>query len=246
MIQAAFPKLLSSQIAFDIARTILRRLRQALPPVPPDQPAGQAALRARRLGRGPAGARARIDFYDQRVQECVQMLEDEYEPPELTDEVWRELKLHYIGMLSDHKQPELAETFFNSVCCNILHRSYFHNDFIFVRPVVSTEYIETEEPAPTYRVYYPGTDGLRFTLKRIVTNFQLACPLRRPRHATSSWSKRAWQIFGASRIEPNHQIQVLSSLFFRNKGAYIVGKGINGNSASTPLSCPSCTTAMAS
>jgi isocitrate dehydrogenase kinase/phosphatase len=87
------------------------------------------------------------------------MLEDEYDPSELTDEVWRELKLHYIGMLSDHKQPELAESFFNSVCCNILHRSYFHNEFIFVRPVVSTEYIETEEIAPTYRVYYPATDG---------------------------------------------------------------------------------------
>ena len=29
-----------------------------------------------------------------------------------------------------------------------------------VRPVVSTEYIETEEPAPTYRVYYPAKDGL--------------------------------------------------------------------------------------
>jgi isocitrate dehydrogenase kinase/phosphatase len=111
------------------------------------------------VGRSAKAARERIGFYDKRVQECVQMLEDEYEQSELTDEVWRELKLHYIGMLSDHKQPELAETFFNSVCCNILHRSYFHNEFIFVRPVVSTEYIETEEIAPTYRVYYPATDG---------------------------------------------------------------------------------------
>ncbi len=30
-------------------------------------------------------------------------------------------------------------------------------------------------------------------------------------------------------MEPNHQIQVLANLFFRNKGAYIVGKRINGN-----------------
>ena len=28
---------------------------------------------------------------------------------------------------------------------------------------------------------------------------------------------------------PNHQIQMLSSLFFRNKGAYAIGKVINGN-----------------
>jgi isocitrate dehydrogenase kinase/phosphatase len=229
MIQAAFPKLLRSQIAFDIARTIrdgfdkhYRLFRQT------SQQARQHFERGA-WNEAQQAARARIDFYDQRVQECVQLLEDDYEPAELTDEVWRELKLHYIGMLSDHKQPELAETFFNSVCCNILHRSYFHNEFIFVRPVVSTEYIETEEPRPTYRVYYPGTDGLHFTLKRIITNFQLQASFANLTRDVEQVEARLKLVFGNARLEPNHQIQVLSSLFFRNKGAYIVGKVINGN-----------------
>jgi isocitrate dehydrogenase kinase/phosphatase len=229
MIQAAFPKLLRSQIAFDIARTIrdgfdkhYRLFRQT------SQHAKQLFERGD-WAVAQQAARERIGFYDKRVQECVQMLEDEYDQSELTDEVWRELKLHYIGMLSDHKQPELAETFFNSVCCNILHRTYFHNDFIFVRPVVSTEYIETEELAPTYRVYYPGADGLRFTLKRIVTNFQLDATFANLDRDVELVEKRLRAAFGTSKVEPNHQIQVLSSLFFRNKGAYIVGKGINGN-----------------
>ncbi|PHV09229.1 bifunctional isocitrate dehydrogenase kinase/phosphatase [Janthinobacterium sp. BJB412] len=229
MTQAAFPKLLSSQIAFDIARTIrdgfdkhyrLFRDTSRQAKIHFEQGDWATAQRA---------ARERIGFYDQRVQECVHLLEDEYDHSELTDEVWRELKLHFIGMLSDHKQPELAETFFNSVCCNILHRTYFHNDFIFVRPVVSTEYIETEELAPTYRVYYPGTDGLRFTLKRIITNFQLNAAFANLDRDVEQVEARLRQIFGTNKIEPNHQIQVLSSLFYRNKGAYIVGKGINGN-----------------
>jgi len=229
MIQAAFPKLLRSQIAFDIARTIrdgfdkhyrLFRLTSQQAKQHFEQGAWRVAQQA---------ARERIGFYDRRVQECVQMLEDEYEPSELTDEVWRELKLHYIGMLSDHKQPELAETFFNSVCCNILHRRYFHNEFIFVRPVVSTEYIETEEVAPTYRVYYPGTDGLHYTLKRIITNFQLATKFANLSRDVAQIEGRLRTLFGGIKLEPNHQIHVLSSLFFRNKGAYIVGKGINGN-----------------
>jgi isocitrate dehydrogenase kinase/phosphatase len=227
MIHAAFPKLLSSQIAFDIARTIregfdkhYRLFRQA----------AQAAKRHFEQGDwavAQAAARERIDYYDKRVQECVQMLEDEYDPSELTDEVWRELKLHYIGMLSGHKQPELAETFFNSVCCNILHRSYFHNEFIFVRPVISTEYIETEEVAPTYRVYYPAQDGLTFTLKRMVTNFQLNTPFANLSRDIGLVEARLSSLFG--ELEPNAQIQVLSSLFFRNKGAYIVGKAVNGS-----------------
>ncbi|QYF95308.1 bifunctional isocitrate dehydrogenase kinase/phosphatase [Massilia sp. PAMC28688] len=229
MTQVAFPKLLSSQIAFDIARTILdgfdkhyRLFRQT----------SQTAKRHFETGAwavAQQAARERIGFYDQRVQECVQILEDEYDNSELSDEVWRELKLHYIGMLSDHKQPELAETFFNSVCCNILHRNYFHNEYIFVRPVASTEYIETEELLPTYRVYYPAQDGLRFALKRIVTNFQLNCPFANLDRDIAQVEARLKESFGQQQLEPNHQIQVLSSLFFRNKGAYIVGKGINGN-----------------
>jgi isocitrate dehydrogenase kinase/phosphatase len=228
MTQAAFPKLLSSQIAFDIARTIrdgfdkhYRLFRQS---------SQQAKTHFERGAWKVAqeAARERIGFYDKRVQECVHMLEDEYDPAELTDDVWRECKLHFIGLLSGHKQPELAETFFNSVCCNILHRSYFHNEFIFVRPVVSTEYIDTEEPAPTYRMYYPGADGLRFTLKRIVTNFQLNAKFANLDRDVSQVEARLRQLFGGEELEPNHQIQVLSSLFFRNKGAYIVGKGING------------------
>lgn len=171
--QPAFPKLLSSQIAFDIARTMLegfnkhyRLFRQASQQAKHNFEQSDWKV-------GQTSARERISYYDTRVQECIQILEDEYDQEDLSDDVWREVKLHYIGMLIDHKQPELAETFFNSVCCNILHRTYFHNDFIFVRPAVSTEYIEPEDGAPTYRVYYPGKEGLRATLKRIVTNFQL-------------------------------------------------------------------------
>jgi isocitrate dehydrogenase kinase/phosphatase len=224
-----FPKLLSSQIAFDIARTMLdgfdkhyRLFREA----------SQNAKRYFEQGdwkTAQTRARERIGYYDQRVHECVQMLEDEYDPAELNDEVWREVKLHYIGLLINHKQPELAETFFNSVCCNILQRTYFHNDFIFVRPAVSTEYIDTDELLPTYRVYYPARDGLRFTLKRIVTNFQLQSPFADLDRDIGFVEARMRAMFGSELLEPNHQIQVLASLFYRNKGAYIVGKGINGN-----------------
>jgi len=228
MTQVAFPKMLSSQIAFDIARTILDgfdkhyRLFRA---------ASQAAKRHFETASWPVAQRAareRIDYYDQRVQETVAALEDAYTADELGDAVWRETKLHYIGLLSGHKQPELAETFFNSVSCRILHRSYYHNDFLFVRPVISTEYIETDELLPTYRVYYPAADGLRFALKRIVTNFQLDCPFADLDRDVRLVETRMSEAFGLDQAEPNQQFQVLSNLFFRNKGAYIVGRAING------------------
>ena len=42
---------------------------------------------------------------------------------------------------------------------------------------------------------------------------------------------------GEVRLRANFQIQVLSSLFFRNKGAYVVGKIINGFNE-TPFALP--------
>ena len=173
--------------------------------------------------------RERIRFYDDRVDECVERLHDEFDSQSLDDATWQQVKLLYIGLLLNHKQPELAESFFNSVTTKILHRDYFRNDFIFVRPTLSTENIEAEF-APTYRSYYAITDGLRGAIRKIVDDFNWQRPfadLERDvnyvYHAVRQYLK------GMPAREVNFQIQVLGSAFYRNKAAYIIGKAINGS-----------------
>ena len=176
----------------------------------------------------------RIEFYDKRVDEAVARLRDEFSVEQLSMDAWQQAKLHFIGLLVDHHQPELAETFFNSVTAKLLHRSYFRNDFIFVRPAVSTEYIENDEPtsAPTYRAYYPTLANLHDTLVKVVTNFELQCEfedLARDMHQVmAALQVQAKLPLSEWRLRANFQIQVLSSLFYRNKAAYLVGKIING------------------
>ena len=80
----------------------------------------------------------RIQFYDDRVQECVSRLREDFHADSIDDATWQQAKLLYIGLLLNHRQPECAETFFNSVTTKILHRDYFHNDYVFVRPAIST------------------------------------------------------------------------------------------------------------
>ena len=175
--------------------------------------------------------RERIEFYDLRVKECVTRLEREFQASQQPMEVWQQAKLLYIGMLVDHRQPELAETFFNSVTTKILHRSYFQNDFIFVRPAISTEYIEPEDPKShtTYRCYYPQTlQELPATLRRMVEDFNLRVPFEDLARDVADVHDALLPLFDHSRLRPNFQIQVLDSLFYRNKGAYAVGKLING------------------
>ncbi len=173
--------------------------------------------------------RVRIEFYDLRVDEAVERLEKDYNAAALPMEVWQQIKLFYIGLLTGHKQPELAETFFNSVTIQILHRKYYKNDFIFVRPAVSTEYIEDDDNGESsFRAYYPTKDNLRDMLKTVVESYDLQIPFEDLDRDIGYVYQALMEQVGTVRLRTNFQIQVLSSLFFRNKGAYIVGKVVNG------------------
>jgi isocitrate dehydrogenase kinase/phosphatase len=137
-----FPKILSSQYAFDMAQVILDGFNRHY------RIFREASLKAKETFESQNWygikelIKGRIDYYDERVKECIFSLEDEFDAINLDSEIWQQVKLHYIGLLTDHHQPELAETFFNSVVTKVLNRNYFHNDFIFIRPTISTEYIE--------------------------------------------------------------------------------------------------------
>ncbi len=176
--------------------------------------------------------RERISFYDVRVDECVLRLEREFNAGQVPMAVWQQVKLFYIGMLVDHHQPELAETFFNSVTTTILHHSYFKNDFIFVLPAISTEYIENQPDVtqPSYRAYYPRLyDGdLHAVLTRVVEDYQLAVGFADLSRDVARVLQVLAEPLRDAKKRTNFQIQVLSSLFFRNKGAYVVGKLVYG------------------
>ncbi|NOL25805.1 isocitrate dehydrogenase kinase/phosphatase AceK regulatory subunit, partial [Escherichia coli] len=91
---------------------------------------------------------------------------------------------------------------------------------------------------PTYRAYYPGTrDGLGACFERIVHNFQLNAPFEDLERDIGYVVRAVGEHFGDFRIAPNFQIHVLSSLFFRNKAAYIIGRVINGDKT-FPLAVP--------
>ena len=172
--------------------------------------------------------RERIRFYDDRVDECVERLRDDYDAQHIDDSTWQQVKLLYIGLLLNHKQPELAETFFNSVTTKILHRNYFHNDFIFVRPSISTENIEGDD-SQTYRSYYAKENGLRGAIHGIIADFGWLRPFADlERDVDHVYESVSGHLNGMPRREVNFQIQVLGSPFYRNKAAYIIGKAING------------------
>jgi isocitrate dehydrogenase kinase/phosphatase len=172
--------------------------------------------------------RERIRSYDDRVSETAELLCANFGAASLDDATWQQLKLFYIGQLINHKQPELAETFFNSVCSKILHRTYFNNDYIFARPAVSTEYIQSYPP--TYRSYYPAQHGLRNTVRQIIVDFDWQRPfedldrdvdyiMRTARKRLGDWPNGRGQ-----RADPGSALG-----FLPQQGRLLFGKAINGH-----------------
>jgi isocitrate dehydrogenase kinase/phosphatase len=234
-----FPHRLSDSRAYDVALAMLEGFNRHYQLFSETNRAAKQRFEAADWHGQQRAQRERIEFYDKRVDEAVERLQTEFDVNALSDDIWQQVKLHYIGLLTNHQQPELAETFFNSVTTKILHHRYFRNDFLFVRPAVSTEYIENDEPAslPTYRAYYPTRDTLRETLLRIITNFQLKREFEDLGRDIDLVMNALHGTVGNVRLRANFQIQVLSSLFYRNKGAYLIGKIVNGFNE-TPMVLP--------
>ena len=234
-----FPQRLDSPHAYDIAKAMMDGFNRHYQLFRSESARAKHRFETADWHGQQRAQRERIEFYDLRVREASTRLEREFKAGEQSMDVWQQVKLHYIGLLVNHHQPELAETFFNSVTTKILHRSYFQNDFIFVRPAVSTEYIENGAPTadPTYRAYYPTMDSLQADIVKLVRDFDLRLEFEDIERDASYVMGAVRERLGDVKLRANFQIQVLSGLFFRNKGAYVVGKIINGFNE-VPLALP--------
>ena len=185
-------------------------------------------------------ARDRIDFYDRRVAETAERVRRDFAAVGLdgadAEALWARVKRHYVAMLAEHRQPECAETFFNTVSCKLLARDYFHNRAMFVRPAVATEYLDADLPA--YRSYYPRERGLRAAVIDLILDFRLERRFADFRRDLANLLRAfRTRLPRPLRLDANFQIQVLSGLFFRNRSAYIVGRIVNGVSV-VPFAVP--------
>ena len=176
-----------------------------------------------------SAARQRITLYSQRVRECMQTLRDQFDLDECNERLWQQVKIEYIHSLYQHQQPELAETFFNSVFTSLFHRRYYNNNHIFVRPGLSTEYLEDDDQA-TYVGFYPTRDGLTLCVRKILMMTKLSLPFEDfNRDVRRLVCRIKREILPGLELRKHFQIQLLTSLFYRNKAAYIIGMGVNGD-----------------
>lgn len=181
-------------------------------------------------------AKARTDFYDKRVEETLKTIEKDFFVSELDELLWQNVKSSYIELLKKHNQPELAESFYNSIFCHLFERKYYHNAFIFVESTV--EQIENIAKPVIYTRYSPSESSLEQTITDIMSKANFNLPFvnlgRDIKSLIKSFRKQAHK----TRYQLSDlKFDILDFVFYRNKGAYIIGRVISP-AGETPFIVP--------
>ena len=168
-------------------------------------------------------SRERIKMYDLRVKETVAYLKKTFDVDVHDQHLWQAVKKNYCRLLEKQRQPELAETFYNSVFCQMFERRYYNNDNIFVESTVQLSNIPHDKDlirsyvlkkSNSLKKLDKGLDELDFKPGFINRHRDLL-------KLIATFKKRA-----SFPIEKDtvYRLDICSSLFYRNKVAYIVGR----------------------
>lgn len=174
-----------------------------------------------------AASRARIDLYKEKINNVMDFVRI-IAGDRLHDlEFWTEARAHFARLIQGHNNFEIAETFYNSVYCKAHQHRRVRNDYAFVfssqgdMPPVSEARI-----LRNYRAW----DGLENMFGRILDEYAFNIPWEdRDRDAAQIATALREKLFSKFEVDEfKMQALTLESVFFRNKGAYIVGKLLAG------------------
>jgi len=162
----------------------------------------------------------RVDLYDAQVDLCVSSLrelEDGLDPQN-----WQGVKSLFSEQLHNHPQPDLAETFFNSVFCRLFDRRYYNNEYIFVESDALWRHYETDEKLVRR---YSVNGNLETTLLQLLNDVDIGLPFenatRDVRHLIQRFRGQEPEL---ARTATTYSIDLITAPFFRNKACYLIGR----------------------
>ncbi|MGH1462809.1 MAG: bifunctional isocitrate dehydrogenase kinase/phosphatase [Neptuniibacter sp.] len=165
----------------------------------------------------------RIDLYAEMVREAAQNIisslsGDAYEP-----ELWHQAKQYFTRLILQRTDPELAETFYNSVYCSVFKHRNIDNENMFIRSSLGDHAVHSGEKI--YNSYSLGEGGVVKMLSSMMNDYAFNIPWENKRRDIRNllqYMKNA--LPNAVLADKGTTIEIVKSVFFRNKAAYIVGR----------------------
>jgi isocitrate dehydrogenase kinase/phosphatase len=174
----------------------------------------------------------RIQSYDAKVDDAVTLLKNRFGIKTLDDNIWHWVKDAFAELLDNHHQPELAESFFNSLFCRMFDRRYYLNANIFVKTNVNPQRFEAFTECTRYQLQRDNTQ----IFSRIIAAMPLTLPVRQD---DSLFAKMQHALSSQIAEDTNAaELTMLSPLFYRNKAAYAVGRVVTVTGQYHPFVLP--------
>jgi isocitrate dehydrogenase kinase/phosphatase len=174
-----------------------------------------------------SSSRQRIDLYKAKVGQVLEFVEL-IAGDQLHDlHFWAAARDHYAALIDGHNNFEIAETFFNSIYCSTFSHRKIRDEYAFVfSPQNDMPPVKELEIFRRYR----ARDGLEGMLQQLLDDYSFNAPYEDLDRDVASIAAavRDYLLPKFPVAEAALEMLVLESVFFRNKGAYIVGKIVSG------------------
>ncbi|MCO5364728.1 bifunctional isocitrate dehydrogenase kinase/phosphatase [Pseudomonas alliivorans] len=211
------------QIHIDIARLVLEGFDDYRAHFRSITDGAQARFEQALWPQAQVAAAARINLYEQKVSELILRLQRDVQVGQLLDvDRWPGIKGAYIDLIDSRPDDELSETWFNSIFCGLFRHDLISDRCMFIhstRPAGR----DHQQVAQTRR-YLPRSDPGR-VLSQVFADYRFNIPYADLANDLSRLDARLhanlpdWVC-----KDPALTVELFSSVFYRNKGAYLVGR----------------------
>lgn len=170
----------------------------------------------------------RINKYENTVIDLIVQLKAKI-PDEFLfiKDFWCDIKNIYEELISKRLDDELAETWFNSVFCDVVGKAHIDNETTFM-----LAHKRRKKPASGINItkfYNLQANGITGTIGKILSDYDFSIPFEDINRDVSLINMRlVAKLSECVSIDANTYIEMLTSVFYRNKGAYLIGRIMNG------------------
>lgn len=169
-------------------------------------------------------AQERIDLYEDAVQAVHRTLSERVGYENLTREIWADTRRDYIALIQERTDPELAETFFNSIYCDIFRHEDITDTYAFVNSWFGDQWVNARGQVEIYMTYrFHESTGQ--VVDQLLDDYAFTVPwCHRQRDHVRIVRAIEDRIPAEVLLQPEARLECLKPVFYRNKGAYLVGR----------------------
>ncbi|MBN0988127.1 bifunctional isocitrate dehydrogenase kinase/phosphatase [Amphritea pacifica] len=179
----------------------------------------------------------RIDLYGAMVERVSRQISAAIRD-NAESALWGAVKACYLSLIVARDDADLSETFYNSVYCALFGHRQITDQLMFISSTVKRP--SQHGSLNTGQIYrrYTLKKGLINVINQLMDDYQFAIPWENKRRDIRNLLRYIRAHIAADIVaDENTVIEVIQAIFYRNKGAYIVGR-VQFNHHSLPFILP--------